>query len=529
MFIKKLTRQVISDPDHPVVLTKEGRLRGLIVDDTYIFRGIRYAQAKRFHMPEPVASWEGIKDAIIYGPVCPEIQTVQPSDNYTVPHVFYPQDEDCQYLNIWTQSLDAKRKRPVMVWLHGGGFSTGSGIEHFAYDGENMSSFRDVVVVTLNHRLNVLGFLDLSFYGEKYRYSANVGMADIVEALQWIKRNITAFGGDPQNVTIFGQSGGGGKVAALLQIPSANGLFHRAVIQSGVLRPRPERQKGQDMAALLLERLEIQPRQAEELETVPYYKLQQIIMSLGSYADMGFGPKKDNDFYLGSIYEASICAHAKQIPVIVGNVLGEFSQNFATTCGDGRKNTWNEERAGKLIAEKLGNAADEAVGLFREAYPERRIQDLLFTDRVFRPGTFDYLKARADAGLKNTYGYLFKMEQPVYGGTLPWHNAEIPYVFRNADYIEPSYVPEITEKMQDIMCGCWCSFAETGVPQANGAPKWRPYCEDDPAIMYFDTVPEVKSSDKEEALIDFLQRHPFEMRQQDRTATARYFGGGPRV
>ena len=102
MFIKKLTRQVISDPDHPVVLTKEGRLRGLIVDDTYIFRGIRYAQAKRFHMPEPVASWEGIKDAIIYGPVCPEIQTVQPSDNYTVPHVFYPQDEDCQYLNIWT-------------------------------------------------------------------------------------------------------------------------------------------------------------------------------------------------------------------------------------------------------------------------------------------------------------------------------------------------------------------------------------------------------------------------------------------
>ena len=176
MFIKKLTKQVICNPEEPVVCTPNGKLRGLIVDGTYVFRGIKYCEARRFHLPEPAKSWEGVKEAIIYGPVCPEIQTVQPSDNYTVPHVFYPQDEDCQYLNIWTQSPDAGRKRPVLVWLHGGGFATGSGIEHFAYDGENMSRFGDVVVVTLNHRLNVLGFLDLSAYGEEYRYSANAGM-----------------------------------------------------------------------------------------------------------------------------------------------------------------------------------------------------------------------------------------------------------------------------------------------------------------------------------------------------------------
>ena len=188
MFIKKLTKQVICNPDEPVVSTPNGKLRGLIVDGTYIFRGIKYADARRFHMPTPVKAWEGVKEAIIYGPVCPEIQTVQPSDNYTVPHVFYPQDEDCQYLNIWTQSPDPERKRPVLVWLHGGGFATGSGIEHFAYDGENMSRFGDVVVVTLNHRLNVLGFLDLSGYGEEYRYSANAGMADIIEALRWVQK-----------------------------------------------------------------------------------------------------------------------------------------------------------------------------------------------------------------------------------------------------------------------------------------------------------------------------------------------------
>lgn len=529
MFIKKLTKQVICNPDEPVVVTPDGRLRGLIVDDTYIFRGIKYADARRFHMPEPVKEWDGIKEAIIYGSVCPEIQTVQPSDNYTVPHVFYPQDEDCQYLNIWTQSLDGKKRRPVLVWLHGGGFATGSGIEHFAYDGENMSRFGDVVVVTLNHRLNVLGFLDLSKYGEEYRYSANVGLADIVEALRWVRRNIEAFGGDPENVTIFGQSGGGGKVAALLQIPSAAGLFHRAVIQSGIIRTHSQEKPEQDIAELLIDKLGITPERIQEIETIPYFRFQQIISALGPHAFMDFGPKRDGDFYPGSIFEAGIAEHARNIPVIVGNVLGEFCQNFATTCDDGRKNSWSENKAEALIREKLGEYSAKAVALFRKAYPENKIQDILFIDRMFRMGTFDYLKIRAEAGLKNTYGYMFKMEQPVYGGTIPWHNAEIPYVFHNADYIEPSYIPGVTEHVQEIMCECWCSFARTGVPRASGAPVWIPYTQEEDAMMYFDKESEVKSGYKEEELVKFIDLHPFTMAQQDRSAAAQYFGGGPRV
>ena len=529
MFIKKLTKQVICNPEEPVVCTPNGKLRGLIVDGTYVFRGIKYCEARRFHLPEPAKSWEGVKEAIIYGPVCPEIQTVQPSNNYTVPHVFYPQDEDCQYLNIWTQSPDAGRKRPVLVWLHGGGFATGSGIEHFAYDGENMSRFGDVVVVTLNHRLNVLGFLDLSAYGEEYRYSANAGMADIVEALRWVQKNIEAFGGDPGNVTIFGQSGGGGKVAALLQMPSAAGLFHRAVIQSGIIRAHSGKVEGPDMARLLLDKLGITPERIREIEEVPYYRFQQIISGLGPQAFMDFGPKRDNDLYMGSIFEAGICEHAKKVPVIVGNVLGEFCQNFAATCDDGRKNSWTEEKAEALIREKLGEAAEEDMKLFRKAYPGNRIQDLLFTDRIFRPGTFDYLKIRAGAGLENTYGYMFQLEQPVYGGTLPWHNAEIPYVFYNADYIEPSYIPGITELVQTIVCGCWCSFARTGRPEAAGAPEWLPYTQKQHAMMYFDKECEVKSADAEEELAEFLANHPFMMTQQDRSVEAKLFGGGPRV
>ena len=230
MFPKKLHRAVICNHDEPIVQTIAGKHRGLIVEETYIFRGIKYADANRFEMPRPVQPWEGVKEAIIFGPVCTEIQTGIAHDAYYVPHFYYPQDENCQYLNIWTQSVEPQAKKPVMLWIHGGGFSSGSSVELYAYDGEDLSKHGDVVVVSLNHRLNVLGFLDMSAYGDKYKYSANVGMADIVAALQWIRDNIAVFGGDPDNVTIMGQSGGGGKVAALLQIPSADGLYHRAVI-----------------------------------------------------------------------------------------------------------------------------------------------------------------------------------------------------------------------------------------------------------------------------------------------------------
>ena len=167
--------------------------------------------------------------------------------------------------------------------------------------------------------------------------------------------------------------------------------------------------------------------------------------------------------------------------------------------------------------------------LFRAAYPGNRIQDFLFVDRMFRTGTFDYLNARAAAGLTNTYGYMFTMEQPVYGGTLPWHNAEIPYVFHNADYIEPSYIPGVTEMLQDIVCESWCRFAESGVPGAAGAPEWKAYTADSKQMMYFDEKSCVKDSGAEEELAEFLAAHPFEMKQCDRSVQAKYFGGGPRV
>lgn len=231
-----MAKQFLCSLDAPIVETVSGKVRGFQVDGTYTFHGIPYAKAKRFQMPEPFPSWKdrGVYDAHSYGFVCPMLDRETAWGEICVPHRYWPKDENCQYLNVWTQSLDETAKRPVMVWFHGGGFSAGSSIEQIAYDGENLSKFGDVVVVTVNHRLNILGYLDLSPYGEKYWNSGNVGNADLVASLQWVHDNIARFGGDPENVTIFGQSGGGGKVTSLMQTPAADGLFHKAIIMSGI-------------------------------------------------------------------------------------------------------------------------------------------------------------------------------------------------------------------------------------------------------------------------------------------------------
>ncbi|MFQ7749118.1 MAG: carboxylesterase family protein, partial [Eubacteriales bacterium] len=221
-----MAKKFVCSTTEPVVSTKAGKVRGFCVDGTYTFHGIKYADADRFQMPRPVEPWDGVKDALSYGYVSPMLDKETAVGEIMVPHRYWPKDENCQYLNIWSQSLCEEAKKPVMVWLHGGGFSAGSSIEQMAYDGENLSKFGDVVVVTLNHRLNILGYLDLSPYGEKYKNSGNAGNADLVAALQWVHDNIAAFGGDPENVTIFGQSGGGGKVSSLMQTPAADGLFH---------------------------------------------------------------------------------------------------------------------------------------------------------------------------------------------------------------------------------------------------------------------------------------------------------------
>lgn len=494
MYIRKLTRQVILDYGKAEVHTKSGMLRGVISDGTYIFRGVRYAQARRFHLPTSPAPWKGIKEAITYGNACPEIFTCVPHDQYIVPHYFTVQSEDCQFLNIWTQHIQDGVKRPVMVWFHGGGMMTGSGVEHYAYDGEELSKFGDVVVITLNHRLNVLGFLDLSDYGEEYRYSGNAGIADLVAALKWIQDNIEAFGGDPNKIMIFGQSGGGSKVMSMLQSPRAAGLFQCACLQSGGMRAEKDITKeiSKKLSTYVLEYLKIKPEHVNELERVYYDEL----ACAASYAidrlsreeghPVMFGPIKDNDFYFGNPFENGFINETKSIPVLCGSVFGEFMNNFASPVGKGSKNSWTEEYKQELLYKEYGEQTEKIVSTFKKAYPDKNIADILFMDVEMRRNVIAFARLRSKFTDAGVYNFQFNLESSFNGGTVSWHNAEIPYIFHNAEFLEPSFIPGITPKLQDIMSRAWVNFAETGNPNGCGVPEWRAFEEEKNLTMIFD-------------------------------------------
>src|ERR1700733_8991705 len=277
----------------PVADTGSGKIRGVIIDKVYAFKGVPYGAstegAGRFMPPVKPQPWTDIKDATHIGHRSPQ----QPGILEPLPEVGAadrqnPMGEDCLVVNVWTNGLKGSHKRPVMVWLHGGGYSSGSG-DYSIYDGANMARKRDVVVVTVNHRLNVFGYLYLAdLGGPKYADASNAGHRDIVQALEWVRDNIANFGGDPGNVTIFGQSGGGGKVATLMAMPSAKGLFHRAVCQSGAAIKGVSRANATKTAQALFTKLNLKPDQIDQLQNMPFDQLTEAIKGVG-----GFGPVVD--------------------------------------------------------------------------------------------------------------------------------------------------------------------------------------------------------------------------------------------
>ena len=460
--------------DYPIADTTEGRVRGFEQGRVLCFRGIRYAVAKRFHAPRRAPRHADIFDATSYGYVCPLLAKDHPQGELYVPHRFWPQDEDCLNLNIWTPGLDGG-KRPVLVWLHGGGFSFGSAIEQIVIDGRNMALLGDAVVVSVNHRLNILGYFDLSDFGKEYENSGNAGTADLIFALRWIRDNIASFGGDPENVTLFGQSGGGGKITALLQSPAADGLYDKGFNMSGVLdRLTDAVGSGRDIARAMMRALKISS--VKELEKVPYADLAAAYNRLaprfrkaGKYVGCAHHP---NRHYLGDPLVHGFRKETARVPLLVGTVYGEFTA-FAPGPWDKHAMTEKEQRA--VVLQYL-DARDEKKleKLFREAYPERPLMDLLRLDLLFRLPTVRYLAARSALNEK-TYAYLFNMDQPLYGGLCPWHCSDIPYVFHNADMIEyPGGVPG-AEKLQEQIFRSVMAFARTGCPENDLLPAW-PNC-----------------------------------------------------
>lgn len=494
--------------DVPVLETTGGKLKGYFYNGEYIFKGVPYACAKRFQMPEK-ATWKGVKDASSYGFVCPLMAKDTPNAELMVPHRYWPQDENCQNLNIWTKSLDSEKKCPVIVWLHGGGYFAGSSIEQVAYDGFNMCMGGDVVVVSINHRLNILGYLDLSPFDEKYENSGNAGHADLVAALQWVHDNIALFGGNPENVTIFGQSGGGMKVADLMQIAAADGLFHKGLIMSGVsstsLMPSCTG-NGQEIVEALLKELNLSTDEVEKLETIPYYELANAyakvspqIAGKGGY--IGGGPLV-NAYYKGNPLEYGFREHASEIPLMVGSVFGEFA--FMPTEYD--KEQLTEEEISTIVSSVYAEHTENVIEVFKETYPGKNAADLLFIDRVMRQPSKQIAKLHARGKNAGTYLYDFTLEFPIHHNKIAWHCSDIPFFFHNTELVEVCQIPEVGKRLEAQMFEAFMSFAGTGKPESNQLPKWEPVTEEEEPTMIFDRECELRYNfdDKLYEIIDSI-------------------------
>ena len=460
------------DKNTAIVDTKQGKLRGYVYDGITIFKGVQYATAKRFHAPVPVEPWDGVKDATSYGYVCPLIEMEKPQGELLVPHRYWVMNEDCQNLNIWTPACDGK-KRPVMVWLHGGAYEFGSAIEHEAYEGENMCRIGQVVVVSVNHRLNILGYCDLSVYGKEYENSGNAGTADLVAALQWIHENIENFGGDPDNVILFGQSGGGGKITTLLQTPAADGLYAKGINMSGVVSMslKDSTESGEELAIALM--AELGTEEIKDLETVSFDRLAEAYKTVRKeFEEKGKVLKctpHPNAFYVGTPEVNGFRKETSQIPLLVGTVFGEFT-SFAATPYDKHSMTVEEEQA--MIKEVLGEkAAEELIPLFKEAYPERHLIYLLNLDFLFRLPAQEFIRLRSGLN-SSTYSYMFNLDLPIDGGRTPWHCADIPYVFHNTEMVPVTQEEGVTEKIEKQIFDTVMAFAHTGDPNHEGIPFW---------------------------------------------------------
>lgn len=513
------TDPLIVSKDHAIVNTEYGKVRGYTNNGIFTFKGIPYAKAERFMVAQKPDSWQGVRSSMSYGPVAYTDETHMVNDEIEFPfqHNWGYRNEDCLSLNIWTQKINDGKKRPVMVWLHGGGFTAGSSMELPSYDGENLAKNDDVVLVSINHRLNVLGFLDMTAYGEKYKGSENVSITDMISALQWVKDNIAAFGGDPSNVTIFGQSGGGGKVTTLMSAPAAQGLFQKAIVQSGsyLINGFVNKALAERVSAAVLKEFNLQPSQADSLLKVPYEelnaaskraiaKVQKEWTAEGKEGSFGWGPVLDGELLPYQPDQPEALALSKDIPLLVGSTKNEFTP-FNPTL---RNLTMDKVKAD--LQAKYGDKTQAYMAAVDKAYPGAKdpsnYVDLDIDFRLFSIRQADVKSASSSAPV---YMYMFNWQSPVLDGVYKaMHCMELGFVFDNIGRTREMTGGGVqAEALADKMSKAWTNFAKTGNPNHDGLPNWPAYSSANGSTMIFDNVSEVKNHyDKE--LLDIASGKP---------------------
>jgi len=486
----------------PVVEIASGRVRGIHANGALAFKAIPYAAdtggANRFMPPRPVQPWAGIRDAADWGNRCPQpgeadLTAMQWMAWYKA--LTDRQGEDCCVLNVFTRDLNRAAKRPVMVYIHGGGFRTG-GSDTAGIEGRNLARLGDVVVVTVNHRINVLGFTNLRFLGDQFADSANVGMMDLVAALKWVRENIAQFGGDPHCVTIFGQSGGGSKVSTLMGMPSAKGLIHRAINMSGpTVFQQVSLPKMEAIGQLFARNLGIDRSNIAKLREVPAAQLvaahRTAVTAIGGD---DFRPTIDGRSVPFGPFSAEALANHAHVPLMIGTTQTEAT---LWTARDPRNTGATAEQARTRIARQYGITDGEAAKVmqaYRDADPGRTPGDVLAalaSDGIFRTSVLRGAEAKAAASRAPVFVYNFGWKIPLEGGI--WgspHTADIPFAFGNVENARMMTGPGAgPAQVGAMMLATYVSFARNGNPANRYLPAWKPYAGTDGMTMRLKSGP----------------------------------------
>ncbi len=506
-----LGNRVVVTNESTIAQTVYGPIQGYLDGEVFTFKGIPYAQAERFMPPTAPEKHDSIVKCRLYGPKAPQTETLewhginQTDYAFGNQFIYEPMDEKgCLVLNVWTKGLNDNKKRPVFVWIHGGGYFAGSGHDLPCYEGWALAEKGDIVTITLNHRLNVLGYSDLTVLGGKFENSVNLGMQDIVMALKWVHDNIIYFGGDPNNVTIGGQSGGGGKVSTLLAMPSAHGLFHKAIIQSGSTLKQSEPEQSQKLGLAMLKELGITATNAEKLNDFTYEQLleasnkaaQKLAQAEGNnIRRMGNSPVVDGKILPTHPFAPTAPEISKNIPIIIGTDFNEFSfENTPLTM----------EKAKTLLMQRYGEKTDDFIAAFKKVYPEKTPREMLAIDLGFRPGAIKQATLKSEQKGAPVYHYLFTW-QPTTNVLAASHGMELPFMFNNVA-LQPEMTGNTAEAhaLEDIMSSAWIQFIKTGDPNHDGMPKWEPFTTDNPVYMVFDNNCQLNTIDTDtKALMDF--------------------------
>jgi para-nitrobenzyl esterase len=474
----------------PVTDTEYGSVRGRMLGKTMGFLGVPYGGVTqgdgRFLPPSKATAWSGVRECVVAGP-----RAIQTAGSIFTNPVLGPyftggreyaksltdqkDSENCLALNVLTTSL--RRKLPVMVYIHGGGFANGSGALTVLSD--RFVSEEHVVLVGINHRLNVFGYLYIGELDPNYPDSGNIGQLDLILALKWVKDNIAHFGGDPGNVTIFGESGGGAKISTLLAMPDAKGLFHRAIIESGSLLQMSTKDAATEHAEKLLSAVGISRTQVSELQKL---QAERLLEAAGSLGPMGFGAVVDGRSVPHKTWEPGAPPEANGIPLLVGNCKDEATL-FSTSDPAVFSLDWNSLRAKKISSGIPADVVNALIKTYRTDYPSESPSDIFFrmsSDRGARANAIAQAEEQLTNAPGHVYMYHFDWNTPVMDGKArAFHTAELPLAMRLVCFPE-------SEALSRQIAGAWAAFARKGNPNHKGLPHWEPYSLEKRATMMFD-------------------------------------------